>query len=387
MRPVTGNALGLVEQVRNRLWLALIGRWTGLGLWLSAALLISLGLVQRLPYPLPLTVPVLAALLPPLAGLVAALVLRRPQWLDAARAADHQAEADSLLLSAWDLQRQGSTASGTAPLILLQAERQQSAWQARIDHYTPPCRGRFPTAASIACCLGAALLLLPPDGGSPGPAPTAGSRPLAARAENNPLTEIVRSVELATADSAPPGRQAQPPKAAADQGQAPAGPVTSPAAPPPAAARPAGEEPGGTLNRGFDGLQPAAARLAGKTRSDPADDAPPASGHGRNNAAGDQAGGGSSSDGGPPPTPPQLTSREVDQVAIKRSAGQGSGDYLSSQLSAADRTGRGAATERAAAPRQPAERPESMPLSDDLSPAQRNYVARYFQQLQSGSLR
>ena len=72
---------------------------------------------------------------------------------------------------------------------------------------------------------------------------------------------------------------------------------------------------------------------------------------------------------------------------MKRRLGQGSGEFVNARLSAAGKRGLDGESGEPVAQRRPAERPDSLPLVNALSPVQRDYVARYFQQLQSGSKR
>ena len=376
----------LVRQVRNRMWLAIITRWVGLGLWLSGVLLLTLGLVHLEVRSLPPAVPVLAALLPPLAALAAALALQRPEWAAAARAADHQADAHSLLLTAWDLRKPVAKDEGTTPLIIHQARRQLPAWGVLIGNYVPPQQGRFPTGAAIICCIGLSLFLLPAGSETVDPSSPLSSSPMADIEERNPLTEILSKVEPASVDSEDdPGARKPRLQRSPNTPEAVAGTGIEPSLLHPAFDA-MDNGPADRLTRQLDRLPATAAEMDNPLDTPPAGTTP-SSGQGSQSSQGDRAGNDGSSSNQDPRETPQIASGKVQEVAMKRTAGQGSGEFVNGRLSAAGKPGLDGESGDPVAQHRPAERPDSLPLVSALSPVQRDYVARYFQRLQSGSKR
>lgn len=153
----------LIARMRRRLWLKIIGRGASAGLWGSAALLLVLALVQwRLPV-LPPIASLTIGLLPVLAGLATALLLRRPTPLQAARRLDRQLQARGLLLTAWGVPAEPSEVE---TLLLVRASERLRNWQTTLkDLPAVPQPRSLPLALAGTTIASLLLFLSPPPRG------------------------------------------------------------------------------------------------------------------------------------------------------------------------------------------------------------------------------
>lgn len=164
----------LVARLRRRLIGNRAVRDATLGLWAGSTLFGGLWLAQRLTGAVPA-----GAILALAMGLLAVWVIlagSRAALPEAqvARLADRHSNADSLLLSAWDLLRRDATAQHPAAgLVLARAQAQLPTWAARLDAEFPRPALSGLGLAAVACSVAALALLSAPRVGSTVPASAA----------------------------------------------------------------------------------------------------------------------------------------------------------------------------------------------------------------------
>lgn len=141
--------LSLVERVRRRIWQVATLRLLGRGLYTMgalAALAALLGLwASTHPGPAGFghfrtTWPLWLALLAGTVVLTATAltaVHRRPTAAAAARIADREAEADELLMTAWEIAVRGELRNGAERILLARAESARGGWESRVPAREP----------------------------------------------------------------------------------------------------------------------------------------------------------------------------------------------------------------------------------------------------------
>jgi hypothetical protein len=154
--PGTHPALVLVRQVRNRLWLAAMLRQLLAGLWIGAGLCLLGGFWHLFFHALNPETFVLLGLSPPALALVHALLKRRPTESQAARQADVWFQGHALLISAWELQGK-PTLTPTAQLVLQRAASAAGTWRDGVAGKLPL---RWPQSGTVALLFAATGLLL-----------------------------------------------------------------------------------------------------------------------------------------------------------------------------------------------------------------------------------
>jgi len=156
------NLTQLIRQTRNHLWIKSLLLSINASLWISAALLISAGIGHLLfAWPNLYQIGALIVLLPPLASLLFCLFFQQPSMKAAARTADRWLNANSLLLSAWDLIQHPAIDTAATRLVTKQALEQTSSWQSQIKSRLAIGLPRSSALAIIGMLIGATLLSLP----------------------------------------------------------------------------------------------------------------------------------------------------------------------------------------------------------------------------------
>lgn len=339
-------ALALVRQVRNRLWRAAMLRQLLAGLWIAAGLCLLGGCWHLFFQALHPETFILLGLSPPVLALAHALLRRRPTGSQAARQADAWFQGHALLVSAWELQEK-STLTPTAQLVLQRAASAAGAWR---DEAAGKLPLRWPQSGTLALLLAATgllLLQLPSKAWLSPPAPQLqGDRP------------------QASLGTPPPRLQARIPEARTTT------PSVAAAAPGAQARGAAGGSPDATARALPQGE--AAADTSAATAL--ATSSPLASGNEGGTRAGEQPGQHRGLTADP------AASLLVQEQAIARHAGD-QGSTASGGEAGIDH----AAPQPGSASVVAATRSQQASHHAHYPPAQRHYIARYFQELQATS--
>lgn len=211
----------LIRRVRLSLWLAALGRALVPGVW-GGALILAAGALAHWRLGVP-DIQVLAALAcaPALAGL--AIGLRaRPSPETAVLAADRQAEAQALLLSAWDLLAGRPPQPAGAPVVLAQAARALPIWERRIRAQRPQTArvDLWPPLLALLAAL-PLLALQPPRGETAGTAD--GSSPAVGPVEADPAPTDSPSLQSLVADLRRAAMETPPAAPMGTEGKVPGG--------------------------------------------------------------------------------------------------------------------------------------------------------------------
>lgn len=344
--PGTHPALALVRQVRNRLWLAAMLRQLLAGLWIGAGLCLLGGCWHLFFQALHPETFLLLGLSPPALALVHALLRRRPTGSQAARQADAWFQGHALLVSAWELQEK-STLTPTAQLVLQRAASAAGTWRDSVAGKLPLRWPQSGTLALLLAATGLLLLQLPSKAWLSSPAP----QPQGDRSQ-------------ASLGAPSPSLQATTPEARTST-------PTVAAAAPEAQARDAAGGPPDATARALPQGEAAADTRAVTALATPS---PLASGKESGTRAGDQPG--RQHDQTVEPT----ASLPVREQAIARQAGD-QGGTASGGKAGID----GAAPQPGSASVVAATRSLQAGHHAHYPPAQRHYIARYFQELQAAT--
>ncbi len=152
----------LIRQTRNHLWKESLLHSINTSLWISATLVIITGIGHLfLAWPNMHQAGLVMALLPPLLAFLFCLLFQRPGMEAASRTADRWFNADSLLLSAWDLIQHPTPHSATGQLVIRRALKKTSTWQSQIKTHSAMVFPRSSALAATGMLIGATLLSLP----------------------------------------------------------------------------------------------------------------------------------------------------------------------------------------------------------------------------------
>ncbi|MCP3870516.1 MAG: DUF4401 domain-containing protein [Gammaproteobacteria bacterium] len=187
-----------VQQVRNQLWIGHILKTQAYGLWACGLLTLTTGLAHLVLPGLYHRAILIPLSLPLLLCFGYSVVRQRPTPERAAHTADRLAGAESLLLSAWDIQRNGLPTSAAALLVIERAQAALPAWTANLRAGKTLKATRFPKGA-LAMTLAGAALLSWPNPPVPGSGSSASPKSAAFETQQNPLAAVLESLPAVSA--------------------------------------------------------------------------------------------------------------------------------------------------------------------------------------------
>jgi hypothetical protein len=343
----THPALALVRQVRNRLWLAAMLRQLLAGLWIGGGLCLLGGFWHLFFQALNPETFILLGLSPPAMALVHAMLRRRPTESQAARQADAWFQGHALLISAWELQGK-PTLTPTTQLVLQRAASAAGNWREDVVRKVPLRWPQSGTLALLLAATGLLLLQLPSKAlwSTPTPQPHGETSQASLGAPPPLLQAVIPETRRSTPSVAAAAQEAQARDAAGG--------------PPDATARalPQGEAATGT---------PDTTVLATSSRLASAKEA--------GSRAGDQTGQQREQ------TTEPAASLLVQEQAIARHAGDQGGTGSGGGKAGIDRV----APQHDSTSVVAATRPVQPGYHAHYPPAQRHYIARYFQELQAAT--
>ena len=196
--------LRLVRRFRAHRWRLAVSRAAGGSLWVSVLILTLMAIVHVTMIPVsPAWVPI-SALLPPVAGMLFALVRGRPDLETACRIADRQLAAHSLLVSAWELVRGPPPDRLAAPLVIHRAMQRLPYWQSRSGAFLRYPSPRSSTFLAAAILVTAFTVLLIPIEHDPFSGVSTQSKYVVdgGMVKRNPMADVIRSLREAGMESA-----------------------------------------------------------------------------------------------------------------------------------------------------------------------------------------
>lgn len=147
--------------IRKALWLDILRYQLGQGLWMGSAILLLAGLINLFFYNMPISLSLILALLPIVAGIFVA-IKKMPTVANAASHADNLFKGKSLMTTAAELLYTNTTAPRDfSPWIIQQAAHKAQLWHEQFTQSTYHKQNQVPWAAMGIALLGFFFILQP----------------------------------------------------------------------------------------------------------------------------------------------------------------------------------------------------------------------------------